>query len=224
MIPLFKSEHSIGKSILTIPHIFSITQNEVVLVEDSMSGFRKANKESAKTGKPLRFGLRIETTTGNNPSKVIFFAKGNQGIDSLRRIYTKASTKNEGIYELKKEELSDTLVAIPFYDSYIHRNIHNFGSHELDLEGLNPIYFEERNNHPFDILIKRAMVDMGIKTTPAKSIYYENKDDFTAFQWVKSMANRSAGKSPTFEKPELSYFCSDEFCWESFLEYEKRNR
>ena len=218
MIPLFKSEHSIGKSILTIPHIFSIAQNEVVLVEDSMSGFRKANKESAKTGKPLRFGLRIETTTGNNPSKVIFFAKGNQGIDSLRRIYTKAFTKNEGIYELKKEELSDTLVAIPFYDSYIHRNIHNFGSHELDLEGLNPVYFEERNNHPFDILIKRAMVDMGIKTTPAKSIYYEKKEDFTAFQWVKSMANRRGGKTPTFERPELNYFCSDEFCWESYLE------
>lgn len=217
MVSLFKSEHSIGKSILTIPKIFSLAKDEVVLVEDSMSGFRKANKESVKTGKPLRFGLRIETTTGNNPSKIIFFAKGNQGIDSLRRIYTKAFTKNEGVYELKKEELSDTLVAIPFYDSYIHRNIHNFGSHELDLEGLDPVYFEEKNNHPFDILIKRAMVDMGIKTTLAKSIYYEKKEDFTAFQWFKSMANRRGGKSPTFERPELNYFCSDEFCWEEVL-------
>jgi hypothetical protein len=172
MIPLFKTENSIGKSILKISQVFSLAKDEVVLVEDSMSGFRKANKESAKTGKPLRFGLRIETTSGNQPSKVIFFSKGNKGIDSLRRIYTKAFTKNNGVYELEKSELEDLKIAIPFYDSYIHRNIHNFGSHELDLEGLNPVFFEENNNHPFDILIKRAIVDMGIKTTPVKSIYY----------------------------------------------------
>ena len=218
MIPLFKTENSIGKSILKISQVFSLAKDEVVLVEDSMSGFRKANKESAKTGKPLRFGLRIETTSGNQPSKVIFFSKGNKGIDSLRRIYTKAFTKNNGVYELEKSELEDLKIAIPFYDSYIHRNIHNFGSHELDLEGLNPVFFEENNNHPFDILIKRAIVDMGIKTTPAKSIYYEKKEDFTAFQWFKAMANRSGGRTPTFERPDLSYFCSDEFCWEAYLE------
>ena len=219
MIPLFKSEFSVGKSILRIKRIFELAENEVVLVEDSMSGFRRANKESEKTGKPLRFGLRLETSfSGNNPSKVIYFAKGNKGIDSLRRIYTKAFTENDGIYNLKKEELIDLMVAIPFYDSYIHRNIHNFGSHELDLSGLDPIFFEENNHHPLDFFIKRAILDMGIKTVPAKSIYYENKSDFTAFQFFKAVTNRTGGRQPSFERPELGLFCSDEFCWESFLE------
>lgn len=219
MIPLLKSHFSIGRSILTIDQIFDFPQDEVVLVEDSMSGFRAAKKKSEQTGKPLRFGLRLETSCSGEPSKVIYFAKDSQGIDSLRRIYTKAFTKNNGVYALNKKELRGVKLAIPFYDSYIHRNLHHFGAHELDLKGLDVVYFEEDNHHPYDYQISRALDSMGIKRVAAKSIYYKKKEDVVAFQFYKAVCNRKTGKkNPTYERPELDDFCSDEFCWESFKE------
>jgi len=218
MIPLWKSDFSIGRSILTLDKIFDLAEKEVVLVEDSMSGFRAAKKLSEKTGKPLRFGLRLETEDGSQPSKVIYFAKNAKGVDSLRRIYTKAFTKNEGVYKLDKKELEGIQVAIPFYDSYIHRNLFNFGIHDLDLKGLNPWYFEEENGHPFDFLISRKQNKLSFKTLKVKSIYYEKKEDYPAFCFYKAVCNRGMGKSPTWEKPNLEHFCSDQFSYESFLD------
>ena len=139
MLPCFKSDFSIGRSILTLDKIFSFDEREIVLVEDSMSGFRAARKLSDKTGKPLRFGLRLETQSTSQASKLIYFAKNAKGVDSLRRIYTKAFTKNNGVYQFDKSELEGLQVAVPFYDSYIYRNLFYFGIHDLDLEGLNPL-------------------------------------------------------------------------------------
>ena len=66
MIALVKTHASIGKSILTVEKAFELPQDEVILVEDSMAGFRSAKKLSEKTGKPLRFGLRLETGIGRS--------------------------------------------------------------------------------------------------------------------------------------------------------------
>lgn len=217
MIPLFKSHFSIGKSILTIPRIFELSESDVVIVDDSLSGIRSAMKESEKTGKELRFGLKLETRDGSEPSKLIYFAKGPKGIDSLRRIYTKAFTKGGGIYELNRDELIDIQIAVPFYDSYVSRNLFNFGMHDLSLEGLNPWYFEEDNHHPFDFLISKTLKKNKIKTIQTKSVCYEKKEDFAAFQFYKAVCERKAGKQTSYERPNLEHFCSDEFCLESAL-------
>ena len=42
MIALVKTHASIGKSILTVEKVFELPQDEVILVEDSMAGFRSA--------------------------------------------------------------------------------------------------------------------------------------------------------------------------------------
>lgn len=218
MIPLIKTDSSIGRSILTVDKVFEFPQDEVILVEDSMSGFRSAKKLSEKTGKPLRFGLRLETQSTSQASKLIYFAKNAKGIDSLRRIYTKAFTKNDGVYLFEKTELEGIQVAVPFYDSYIYRNLFYFGIHDLDLAGLNPWYLEEDNGHPFDFIISRALKKQGIETIKAKSIYYEKRDDFQAFCFYKATCNRKPGRAPTWEKPNLEHFCSDQFCWEDYLD------
>ena len=218
MIALVKTHASIGKSILTVEKAFELPQDEVILVEDSMAGFRSAKKLSEKTGKPLRFGLRLETKCSSESSKLIYFARNSEGVDSLRRLYTKTFTKGGGVYELKKEELKGIQVAVPFYDSYISKNLFHFGIHDLDLEGLNPWYFEEDNGHPFDFLISRALKKQKIETIKAKSIYYEKREDFAAFQFYKAVCQRKAGRPTTFERPQLEYFCSDQFCWEDYLD------
>ena len=75
MLPLFKSHFSIGKSILTLDDpskqkegksdsIFSIAKDnnlkELVLVEDSLTGFMQAKKISDSMGIKLIFGLRLD--------------------------------------------------------------------------------------------------------------------------------------------------------------------
>lgn len=215
MIPLFKSHYSIGNSILTMEEIFQKDEERIVLVEDSMAGFRKARKESEKTNKQLIFGLRLNAVGENDSSKLIFFAKNDQGIDSLRRIYTKTYTNHEGVYKIDPQDLKGIKVAVPFYDSFIHKSIHNFGSFELPIPE-DSIFFEEDNEHPFDFQIQRAIHKYGGKIQKAKSIFYDKREDFKAFQFYKAICNRKMGKAPTFHRPELEDCCSEEFCYESY--------
>lgn len=217
MTPLFKSHYSIGNSILTIEDIFEKDLDKIILVEDSMAGFRKAKKESEKVKKQLIFGLRLNAAGENNSSKLLFFAKNNEGIDSLRRIYTKTYTEQDGIYKIDLKDLKGIKTVVPFYDSFLHRSIHNFGCFELNLPD-DVVFFVEDNNHPFDFQIQRAIEKFGGPIEKVKSIYYNKKDDFKAFQFYKAICNRKMGKSPVFHRPELEDCSSDEFCWESFIE------
>ena len=63
MTPIFKSDYSIGKSILTIENIVKLYKktNEkfLVLVEDSMTGFVKAHNLTKQNDIHLVFGLRV---------------------------------------------------------------------------------------------------------------------------------------------------------------------
>ena len=217
MIPLFKSHYSIGNSILTIEEIFEKDLDKIVLVEDSMTGFRKAKKESENLKKQLLFGLRLNVASENNSSKLIVFAKNNEGIDSLRRIYTKTYTEQDGIYKIDLKDLKGIKTVVPFYDSFLHKSIHNFGCFELNLPD-DVVFFVENNNHPFDFQIQRAIEKFGGTVEKAKSIFYNNKEDFKAFQFYKAVCNRKMGKSPSFHRPELEDCSSDQFCWESFIE------
>lgn len=228
MIPLFKSQFSVGKSILTLENILNIAEinslQEIVLVEDSFYGFRSFNKALAERGIKFVFGLRIEVLSNDSddkekPSKLIFFAKNNQGIQKIKDLYTAANTdksKSVILNKYSKEDFKDIKIAVPFYDSYIYNNLFHFGMSNIDLNGFDHVYFIENNSHPFDFQIKNAIDQLGVKTVDAKSIYYKNKDEFHAFQMYKAVCNRSQGKSPTFSNPNLNHFCSDEFCWESY--------
>ena len=227
MIPLFKSHFSVGRSILTLDKILDIVDinslKEVVLVEDSFYGFRTFNKALLEKGVRLVFGLRVpvlyENSEEEKPSKLIFFAKNNNGIKRVKDLYTEANTSESKSVVMKnysKDYFSDIRIAVPFYDSYICNNLFYFGMSQMDLTGLDHVYFIEDNNHPFDFQIKKAIDDLGVETQEAKSIFYKNKDDFHAFQMYKAVCNRRQGKSPTFSNPNLNHFCSDEFCWESY--------
>jgi hypothetical protein len=85
------------------------------------------------------------------------------------------------------------------------------------LNGFDHFYLEEDNNHPFDFQIVKALDSLGVKREKAKSIYYEHYEDFDAFCFYKSVTNRTGGKPPTAGNPQLDSFCSNEFCWESYL-------
>ncbi len=228
MVPLFKSQFSIGKSILTSEKILDIAQTnqleKVILLEDTFYGFRVFNKLFQDEGIPFVFGLRISVvnTEGDyseKPSKLALFAKNNEGIGDLKRMFSNASLDDRNSLILSDYDASDfknLKVCVPFYDSYIFNNLFHFGLSHIDIKHLDPVYFIEDNNHPFDFQIKSIIDSLGVKTQAVKTILHRDKDDFAALQMYKAACNRSGGKSPTFQNPNLNHFCSDEFCWESY--------
>ncbi len=244
MIPLFKSHFSIGKSILKLESgtteasdgIFNIAEElklkNVVLVEDSLTGFLESAKLSKAYGLDLIFGLRLTAcsnlSTEKDCHKVIVFAKNDSGCKQLNKIYSKAfETEAQAIdmndlADLWQEE--NLKLAIPFYDSFIFNNIMSFSTCVPNFSFTNPTFFTEDNNLPFDSIIKEKVLDFTsskkLKHEKTKSIYYKNREDFEAFQTYKCICGRTGwkGKSVSLEKPNLDHCGSKEFCIESWKE------
>ncbi len=247
MIALFKSHYSIGKSILTLSHpdkvstdgsesVFNISKsNQICLVEDSLIGFLQAQKTCEDLGKQLIFGLRIlcsheDEVEPNSPClhKVIVFAKNGAGCKNLNQIYSHAFCNNNGIINfssLKKFWSNDDLyLAIPFYDSFIYMNSMHFCSCVPDFSFCDPHFFIEDNYLPFDNQIqnkvKEYCANFNYEFSLAKSIYYNKREDFEAYQTYKCICERKAGKQRTLAVPNFDHLASPEFCYESYLEHE----
>jgi len=251
MLPLFKSDFSIGRSILTLEPpektkgggadsildiALSNDLNEIILVEDSLTGFLQAHKNSEALGLQLLFGLRISTCSDmkSNPkeagrkdeSKIIIFAKGDEGCKLLNQIYSSAFTEGFGRVDyknLKKLWADDLLLAIPFYDSFIFNNAMAFGNCIPDFSFAAPVFFIENNSLPFDIAIQDKVKEYCLKKKyiieETKSIYYNKREDLAAFQVYKCICNRSfASGDVGLVNPRLEHCGSAEFSFESWKE------
>jgi len=241
MIPLFKSHFSIGKSILRLgggEGIFDIARDlklkKVVLVEDSLTGFLETAKMSKCYDIDFVMGLRISvcdsdiSSDNNDCHKLIVFAKNGEGCKLLNKIYTK--TFSEGGHSILIKDLKTLWdnkllkLSVPFYDSFIFNNTLRFSKCMPVLSFTEPTFFIENNGLPFDSIIKKEVElfckKNNFRTEKAKTIYYKNREDFSAFQTYKLVCNRSnwSGKSTSLECPNLDHFGSQEFCVESLNE------
>lgn len=251
MIPVFKSHFSIGKSILTLDlessdpegpdSIFSLLadagKKKLILVEDNLTSFMKAFNACKELGIELIFGLRLDFyNTGEKEEsnrcthKSIISAKDDEGCRLLNKIYSYSQIHGGGKIDYislkdfwNEEHLS---FAVPFYDSFIHKNNFYLCDCVPSLTGLNPIFWVEENGLPFDHLLRRK-VELFVQESPepykikeVKSIFYKNKEDVEAFQTYKILCGRSFWKNASLNNPNLDHFGSDEFCLESFLENE----
>ena len=238
MIPLFKTDYSIGKSILTtkppekykeggVDSIFKIAQDykfkNIVVLEDSMIGFLEIHRECKNLGIGLKFGLRIKTEHGD---KIAIFAKNGEGCKLLNKIYSFANTKNEGkvTYEFLKQiwDEKKLKLAIPFYDSFLFHNLMYFENCIPDFSFTKPTLFLEENGLIFDEFLKEEVLNYAktseLETQNTKSIFYKNRDDFDAYVTYRCICNRAPGKAKTLNAPNLDYMASREFCWESYLD------
>ena len=128
MTPLFKSQFSVGKSILTAEKILDIAQSNslerVVMVEDSFYGFRVFNNLFQESGIPLVFGLTMsvvndEMSEEERPSKLVFFAKNNEGIKSLKLLYSNASLSDNNslvLDQYSEEDFKNLLSYSPYHN------------------------------------------------------------------------------------------------------------
>lgn len=247
MIPLFKTDCSIGRSILTLndpsdkeggaDSVFSIAQEhgieKLVLVEDSLIGFLKAHYKCKELGIDLIFGLRLEICNHVdedkpvNKHKIIIFAKNDKGCKLLNQIYSDAYAEGDGCIPMKnlsKNWEGDNLdLCIPFYDSFIFNNALTFNSCIPDFSFAGPTFFIENNDLPFDQhlynLVKSYCEENNFSIQEVKSIYYKNREDFDAYQTYKVICGRAGfGRQRTLEVPNLDHMGSKEFCFESYLE------
>jgi len=244
MIPLFKSTYSIGKSILTLEEpskvkdgeadsILKIAEEEsleqIFLLEDPMIGFLDAHTKCQASDIQLIFGLRMNCCNDvsqeqkGDSHKIAIFAKNDQGVKALTKIYSLAHKLHQGFVdsELLKNNWSDDLkLCIPFYDSFIYVN--NFlGKMCLpNFKFTQPTFFVESNGLPFDQFVQAKVekyaAEMNAPIQKAKSIYYKNKEDFDAWQTYKCLCNRSFGKERSLSNPNLEHCGSNTFCWEAF--------
>jgi DNA polymerase III alpha subunit len=245
MIPLFKSNFSIGKSILTLASpeanpdpekadsILQIAKDnnldKIILVEDSMIGFLEAHKSCKLLNIQLIYGLRINCCNNvqdenkeQSRHKIIIFAKNDSGCKLLNKIYSTAFCEYGGYVDcniLASLWNDDNLsLSIPFYDSYIYQNCLSFNNCIPNFSFTKPNYFYEKNKLPFEQFLTNKIKTIADPIL-TKSIYYKDKKDVFAFQTYKVLSNRSFGRESSLSNPNLNHFGSDEFCWESYLQY-----
>lgn len=245
MLALFKSHFSIGKSILTLNHpsdtkeggpdsIFSMIDgklDKLVLVEDSLIGFLQARKVCEELNIQLIFGLRINCSheegesTKNCTHKIIILSKNDNGCKLLNQIYSHAFCNNDGV--ISSDSLSSMWceesleLCIPFYDSFIFMNKLHFCNCVPNFSFTSPTFFIEDNFLPFDFLIKKQILTYCKRYDhdwlDAKSIYYNSKSDFDAYQTYRCACSKKF-KQRTLNVPNFDHLASPEFCFESYLE------
>lgn len=243
-IPLFKSHFSIGKSILTLDtyeenankessrSIIQIAKennlSEVFLIEDNMSGFIPAFQNCNKIDIKLIYGIRFNIINDREkkeeiPSehKIIVLIKNNQGYKDLIKLYTQFHTRENDYRALKEFWTKDLILAIPFYDSFIHNNSLTISNCVPQFPD-KPYIFLEDNLLPFDQLIRNYAIKFAqnekLITVETKTIYYENREDFEAWQTFRLMSRKVFGSGNTLESPNMEHCGSREFCFESWKE------
>tara|TARA_Y100000310_G_scaffold3961_1_gene4860 strand:- start:300 stop:1055 length:756 start_codon:yes stop_codon:yes gene_type:complete len=248
VIPLFKSHYSLGRSILTLSSendldeegpdsIIDICKDnnlkEMLLVEDSMTGFFQAYVNSKEENLKLIFGLRLSICSDmyeksedsfDSLSKYVIFCRNTQAYKDLIKIHDLAA--KEGFYyypridfkNLKKLWTKNLKLCVPFYDSFIYNNILLGKSCIPEFDFADPVtFFTEDNGLPFDNLLLDGVMSFlqngKQETIKAKSIFYKNKKDFKSYLTFRCINNRS-----TLDKPNLDHMTSDEFSFESWKE------
>lgn len=206
--------------------------SELILAENSMAGFIEAYKNSNKLDIQLKFGIRFNITSCatdlsqeslNKQSKIIIFMRNSAGYRDLIKLYSKChSDKDRFFYsgrlewdDLKDLNTDNLLIVIPFYDSFIFKNLLESGQCLPNFHHIKPIFLKTNCGLPFDDLIsesieKFCLLDK-LETLIYSPIYYYSKKNFKSYMTFRCINGRSQ-----FEKPELSHMHSDEFCWESY--------
>jgi DNA polymerase-3 subunit alpha len=244
-IPLFKSQYSKGRSILTLEKPNSVLNNgpqsiieiaksnelkEIFLVDDSVSGFLQAYINCEEEKIKLNFGLRITVCSDLNEknegslskqSKYVIFVKNTEGYKRLIKIYSLAA--KDGFYYEPRIDLESLSV---FWD-------------EKDLMLCVPFY--DSYIHKNTLFYSTCIPSFGF----CKPVFFI-EDNNIPFDYIlkKRVMEQTKGKykvinaksiyyknkedfkayltfrcinnRSTLNKPNLDHMCSNEFCFESW--------
>lgn len=223
------------QSILTLAKKAGL--KEVYFVSTRFYDMISAWRLCEENGLQLIFGLEMwicsnpeEHTEASiaDESKVIIWMRSGDGYKDLIKLYSKVYTniknkyyKFRGSYNILKEFWTDNLLlTIPFFDSFLARNTLNYGSAIVPDFPMKPIFIREINSGlPFAPLIDEALDNFTkgeYEIMKTKTIYYPDYSDSKAWTVYRTIKERSS-----FNKPQLDYCCSDNFCLSDYLEVTK---
>lgn len=163
----------------------------------------------------------------NNEHKIVVMMKNKDGYNDLLKIYSECHSNPDNKYyvqrfdlkKLKKLWTDNLILVLPFFDSFIAKNLLSFGASIVpDFSFTKPVIFKEVGSQiPFDAFINKALdkynKDGKLIEVKTKTIYYEKRDDFRAYSVYRAIMNKEH-----HTKPNLEHFSSKEFCFESYFE------
>ena len=202
-----------------------------------MNSFYDAWKNLKKEGIRYNFGLELimcndakdhtdESQVNNH--KVIIFYKGEQGYKDLIRIYSACHTNRENFYyqfrfdyaQLKILWTENLIFVIPFFNSFIHKNLLTFASIIPEFP-CKPVIFRELDSDlPFEKLINKALDEFNknkeFEEQNIKTVCYYKSEDVKSYQIYRCINEKT-----TFNKPQMEFFCSNKFNFVNYLELNK---
>ena len=204
-------------------------------VSTNFHSFLEGWKNLKAEGIQFCFGLQLtlcddakvhDQASLTNEHKIIVFAKNSQAYFDLIRLYTACASDQTNRYyiqrfdckQLAKFWTDNMILALPFFDSFVHVNLLGYGASRVPDFPVKPVLFREVSSGiPFASLVDRGLdrynQNKQCEEIRTKTIYYEKRDDFDAY--ITERARRQRG---SFNKPNLDYMCSPHFCFESWKE------
>ncbi len=116
-------------------------------------------------------------------------------------------------------------LALPFFSSFLSRNLLTMATIVPDLPCV-PWVFKEVDSHiPFAPLIEQAIDQFAatneVRIQEVKSVYYRDAAAFKDYQIFRASRTRSKGKSGTYSAPGVDNLSSDRFSFSAWQEVTK---
>lgn len=123
---------------------------------------------------------------------------------------------------LKRLWTPNLVLALPYFSSFIARNLLTMASIVPDLPCTPTLFREVDSELPFAELIDEA-IERYVASNPApiqrvKSIYYRDSAAFEDYTLFRARSTRSKGKSGTLSAPGVDNLCSDRFSFQAWRE------
>jgi len=223
-------DNSESVSIFLIAKLYNL--KEFYLCDQSFSGFIEFSKGCDKFNIDGRFGIKFIISNNakeksedsrKTESKIVVWMKNSAGYKDLIKLYSAIHANEENFYYhirgdwsiLKDFWTNNLLLTIPFYDSFLYKNLLESGQCIPDFGKISPVFELSELGLPFDYLIKEKVLNYSkdnkneiIETHP---IYYYSKSDFISY-----MTSRCISARTTLNKPELPHMSVNTFCWEEY--------
>lgn len=216
---------------------------QVMVVDDRMDGLPEALKSLSKSDIQLVFGLKLTVVpdmTDKSPeshlneSSVIIFMRDAKPVKDIRspsyvdlvKIHNTAWTMGrhgKGRIDwktLKSLWTPNLVLALPFFSSFLSRNLLTMATIVPDLPCIPWVFKEVDSQIPFAPLIEQVIdsyaATNGASTQRVKTIYYRDSNSFKDYTLFRARNTRSRGKSGTYSAPGVDNLSSDQFSFQSW--------
>lgn len=206
--------------------------DKIIVMEDSFLSFPKLYKNCNKNDIQLIFGLNF--TLCNNvlerdeksilsEHKVSVVMKNSQGYKDLIKLHDAINSKVDNFYYISRGDFKiiqdnwteNLELVIPPFDNFIHKNYLCNGNCLPQFEKIKPVFTFANMSLPWNDILNNKIINYAknndYRIEEVHPTYYYKTSDFKSYCIFRAIDNRAK-----FVNPNISYFCSDEFSFESY--------